>query len=327
MSTVTMPASVRAAVLTAENSATVAVAVLDTRTGQFYGSAQDETPFPAESLVKVLIAADLLATGRMTGATAQMAYQMITQSDDDDANALWGTVGGPAVVGWAETRYGIADLGSPPTEYGWWGNTKFTARGLVQLYAAIAADHVVGPWVIDAMSHMSAKAADGTDQDFGLAAQTTVGAFKQGWGGDDDAANSEQLNSTGLLDGRYAVAILVQHVPYEAMSSLLPVINTLSAAVAPHGKVASATAAPVTAPSTSAAQAAPLTPSAAAPAPPATASGTAGGIGAAPLQAAGLSSAQPLLQQRLPRLVLLAVVTLACLIVLIVTCTRLRRVR
>ncbi|HEY2041730.1 MAG TPA: hypothetical protein VGH11_03565 [Jatrophihabitans sp.] len=244
MSTVTMPVSVRDAILAAENDATVAVAVLDTQTGQFYGSAEDEEQFPSESVVKILIAANLLATGQMTGATEQMAYQMITQSDDDDADSLWGAVGGPAVVGWAQTRYAIADLGSPPTQYGWWGNTKFTADGLVQLYAAIKADPVVGPWLIDAMSHMSGTAADGTDQDFGLAAQTTSGAFKQGWGGDDDADDSEQLNSTGLLDGdRYAVAVLVQHIPYEPMSTLVPVIDAVSAAVAPDGQVTATPAA------------------------------------------------------------------------------------
>ena len=237
--TLTMPDPVRAALLTAENDATVAVAVLDTTTGDFYGSAEDEAEFPSESVVKVLIAADLLATGQLTGSTGQQAYQMITQSDDDDADALWGQVGGPAVVSWAEARYGISDLGAAPSAYGWWGNTKFTARGLVELYAAIKADPVVGPWLISAMSHMSATAADGTDQDFGLAAQTTDGAFKQGWGGDDDADDSEQLNTTGLLEGdRYAVAILVQHVPYEPMATLLPVVDAVAAAVAPGGEIA-----------------------------------------------------------------------------------------
>jgi hypothetical protein len=172
---------------------------------------------------------------------------MITTSDDDDADALWGTVGGPDVVRWAADRYGITDLGSAPTSYGWWGNTKFTAHGLVELYAAVSRDPSVGPWLVSAMGQMSAIADDGTDQRFGLAAQTTEGAFKQGWGGDDDASDSEQLNSTGLLDdGRYAVAVMVQHVPYEPMDDLVPTIDAVAAAVAPDGQVVPPTAAGAT---------------------------------------------------------------------------------
>lgn len=237
---VAMPASVTAALLAVEDNDgdNVGVAVLDTETGQYYGSVGAETEFPSESVVKVLIAANLLATGQMSGATEQMAYQMITESDDDDADALWGQVGGAAVETWAAQHYGISDLGAPPTQPGWWGNTKFTAHGLVELYADIKADPVVGPWLINAMSHMAAAADDGTDQDFGLAAQTTMGAFKQGWGGDDDNDNSEQLNSTGLLENdRYAVAILVQHLPYEPMSQLMPDLDSVTAAVAPGGNV------------------------------------------------------------------------------------------
>jgi hypothetical protein len=59
------------------------IAVLDLRTGQYTGAGQDTAPFASESVVKVLIATELLATGQMTGDTATTAYQMITQSDDD----------------------------------------------------------------------------------------------------------------------------------------------------------------------------------------------------------------------------------------------------
>ena len=318
--TVDMPASVRAAILAAENDANVAVAVLDTQTGKFYGSAADDTQFPAESVVKVLIAANLLATGQMSGDTEQMAYQMITESDDDDADALWGTVGGPEVISWAQARYGIADLGAAPTQFGWWGNTKFTARGLVELYAAIRADPVVGPWLIDAMSHMAATADDGTDQDFGLAGQTTVGAFKQGWGGDDDADNSEQLNSTGLLDGnRYAVAILVQHVPYEPLSTLLPVMDAVAAAVAPQGQVTLAAAPPPAAQaSTPQASPDPAPTVAASPEPSSSAAPSSSastpepaGIGTARLLAGRLIEARQLLDGRASGFLLAGVVLLA----------------
>jgi hypothetical protein len=267
--TVGAPATVEAAVAAADADANVGVAVLDTTTGDLYTAGEATTDFPTESVVKVLIAANLLATGKMTGQTEQMAYQMITQSDDDDADDLWGVVNGPGLISWAEQRYQISDLGAPPIEAGRWGNTKLTAVGLVRFYAAVKKDPVVGPWLFNAMSHMATTAADGTDQAFGLAAQVSAApgtaAFKQGWGGDDDAFNSEQLNSTGLLDNRYAVAVFVQHIPYEPMSELLPVLNRVAAAVAPAGRVAGLFPAP--APSTTAPKA-PATSAPATTAPP-----------------------------------------------------------
>jgi hypothetical protein len=238
-STEALPPSIATAIRAEQAKGdTVAVAVLDTDTGRYYGSVDAQLQLPSESVVKVVIAANLLATGQMTGATETMAEQMITQSDDADADTLWGKVGGPAVISWVAQRYSITDLGQASATWGWWGNTKFTARGLTELYAAIKADPVVGPWLLSAMQKMNPTAADGTDQDFGLAAQTQVGAFKQGWGGDNDATDCEQLNSTGLLDsGRYAVAILVQKVPAVSMSALLPDVNAIAAAVAPGGAV------------------------------------------------------------------------------------------
>lgn len=242
---VAAPPTVTAAVTAAEQADSevkVAVAVLDTTTGALYTAGAATTQFPTESVVKVLIAAYLLANGQMSGATEQLAYRMITQSDDAAADTLWGEVDGAGLISWAEARYHLTDLGSAPIKPGWWGNTKLTATGLVQFYAAVKADPVVGPWLFQTMAAMAGTAADGTDQDFGLAAQLVAtpgqAAYKQGWGGDDDAFDSEQLNSTGLLAGRYAVAVFVQHIPYESMADLLPALDAVSAAVAPAGRVA-----------------------------------------------------------------------------------------
>jgi hypothetical protein len=252
LTTSTLPPSVRAGVLAAENDGdNVGLAVLDTTTGAYYGSLDADTQFPAESVVKVLIAANLLATGQMTGDTETMAYQMITQSDDADADDLWP---GPGVMQWAIDYFHIPDLGSAPDSSGHWGNTHFTARGLVEFLAALKTNGVVGPWLLNAMSHMQSIAADGTDQTFGLPSQTSVGAFKQGWGGDsDNDTNLEQLNSIGLLDnGRYAVALMVQHDSPESFQSLVPVITALAASTAPGGSVVPV---PVVAPTTAAAPA------------------------------------------------------------------------
>src|SRR5213076_1795780 len=61
---------------------------------------------------------------------------------------------------------------------------------------------------------------------------------KQGWGGDDDAFNSEELNSTGLVNGdRFAVAILTQHRPYISSTSVRAVINQQARLLMPGGSV------------------------------------------------------------------------------------------
>ena len=54
---------------------------------------------------------------------------MITQSDDDDADALYGLAGGDNVINLIAAHYDITDLGTPPSQPGWWGNTEINAKG------------------------------------------------------------------------------------------------------------------------------------------------------------------------------------------------------
>jgi hypothetical protein len=137
--------------------------------------------FATASVVKVMIAAYLLFNHEMIGQTADLAYSMITLSDDDAANVLWGQAGGPALEPWIAAHYGIAKLGAPNTRLGRWGNTHVTPQGLVQLYTKLKADRAVWPWLGNAMHHASKIAKDGTDQFFGIPAATAGAAVKQGW--------------------------------------------------------------------------------------------------------------------------------------------------
>ena len=201
------------------------VAALDLRTGKYLSGGEDTAPFASESVAKVLIATQLLATGQMTGATAATAYEMITHSDDDAANALYGLAGGDDVINLVAARYQIPFLGTPPDESGWWGNTEITAKGMVYLYAAIARDPTVGPWLMNAMAHTTEYGADGTYQFFGIPSATTGAAIKQGWGDDGDDSPNAVFNSTGYVDNdEYAVAILTDGSPWtygEAISSVV----------------------------------------------------------------------------------------------------------
>jgi hypothetical protein len=214
------------------------VAVLDTATGQLWVGGDDLGLFPSESVVKVFIAARLLATGQMTGSVATTAYKMITQSDDAAASSLYGRVGGDGLINWVKSHYGIPFLGTPPSRPGWWGNTHITARGMAYFYQRVKADRVVGPWLLNAMHHAARTGSDGFDQWFGIPAATSGAAIKQGWGGDDDAFNSEGLNSTGLVNGdRFTVAILTQHRPYISSSSVRAVINQQARLLMPGGSI------------------------------------------------------------------------------------------
>jgi hypothetical protein len=191
-----------------------AVALLDLTTGRYSGAGDDTVAYPSESVVKVLIAVRLLLTGQMDGATEPIARRMIAASDDAAATALYARAGGDTVVAQVAAHYGIADLGAPPPVPGRWGLTRVTARGLVELYAALAADPAVGPWLTGAMSATTPIAADGTDQTFGLLAVAPGAAVKQGWGHDGVDSGRAIANSTGYLDhGRYAVAILTSGAP------------------------------------------------------------------------------------------------------------------
>lgn len=190
----------------------VGVAVLDRETGQLYGAGDAAGTFASESVVKVFIATRLLVSGQMHGRTARMAWKMITQSDDAMASALYGRVGGDSLINWVKSHYHIRDLGYPPSEAGWWGNTHITPDGLVRLYAKLGADRRVAPWLLNAMHHAHKYGSDGTYQFFGLPSATHHAAIKQGWGCDyTPSCREADFNSTGFVDGdRYAVALLVR---------------------------------------------------------------------------------------------------------------------
>jgi hypothetical protein len=202
----------RAARLAVADGLRAGIAVFDTATGRLYRAGQADARFGTASVVKVLIAAYLLANHEMTGPTADLAYSMITRSDDDAATILWQQVGGPALEPWIEQHFGVPGLGSPNTIPGRWGNTHVTPSGLVRLYAKLRTDPAVWPWLGDAMRHLSPIAKDGTDQTFGLPAVARHAPVKQGWaaGSADDPADAV-VNTTGYLDrDRYAVAILTE---------------------------------------------------------------------------------------------------------------------
>lgn len=214
------------------------IAIVDLRTGATTTAGEATNLFPTESTVKVLLAADILASGQMSGAVADTAKQMIVASDDGAANALYELGGGDDVVDWAAARYGISGLGTPPVNgLGQWGSTQVTPLGMARFLAAAANDPAVGPWLTSTMAQMSPVAADGTDQNFGIKAAAPAAAVKQGWGGDSADLDSETTPSIGYVDGRYAVAIYTLHSPEVDQGTSQEMVTAQARLLLPDGHV------------------------------------------------------------------------------------------
>ena len=230
-----VPTAARAAVSVATAAGErSAVAVLDTATGTLTTAGAATEGFNTASVVKVLLATELLLTGQMTGDTADTALTMITQSDDDAADALYGLAGGDDVVDLVAAHYGIADLGAPPADPGQWGGTQVTATGLAQLYAALPADATVWPWLSAAMAGATGTAADGTDQSFGIPSVAASWAVKQGWM--VGLGPGATYNSTGYVDDdRYVVVLLSSGAAWQYGRSMASTMTAMAAALLPDG--------------------------------------------------------------------------------------------
>ena len=231
-------ADLAAAVADASHAGERAAAVLlDTATGAYFAAGEADAPFDTASVVKVFLATELLLTDRMTGPTAGTAYTMITRSDDDAANALYGRAGGDQVVTLLGEHYGIADLGAPPAAPGKWGETTITADGLAHFYAAVEADPVVWPWLSNAMGHAARAGSDGTDQYFGIPSAATDWAVKQGWM--TGLGPGATYNSTGYVDhGRYVVVLLTHGPSARYGAPMASTLTTMARDVLPGGRPA-----------------------------------------------------------------------------------------
>jgi hypothetical protein len=187
----------------------VAVAVLDRDTGKYYTAGDPDAYYASASVMKVFIATKLLVTGQVNDpATEALMWRMITLSDDNAADTLYGEVGGAGVATWVAQRYGLTGI-APTPQAQYWGLTQITARAMTQFYNAAAKDPVVGPWLLNAMAHMQSPAADGWPQSVGIPSAASSWQVKQGWMCCLDGVT--RIHSTGLVDhDRYAVAILTE---------------------------------------------------------------------------------------------------------------------
>jgi len=193
--------------------AEVGVEVYDLDSDIVLTSLDADQQFASMSVVKLLIAIDALASGNWaapTGDASDQLTQMLSDSDDDIASSLWDSDGGTAIISRMAQLMGLTGT-APPADPGEWGDTMITAQDMVTVYRYLSVS-IPGPardFLYNAMYHASERAADGTDQYFGIPGGLpgTTWAIKQGWGSSGDEA---YFNTTGLIgkNSRFVVVVL-----------------------------------------------------------------------------------------------------------------------
>jgi hypothetical protein len=201
----------------------VGIAVLDLETDQVV-SEQGDKPFYSASLSKLILAFDALHQ-QLSAGDVDLIDRALSASDDNAMDVLWTRFDGMDAIGRVAAEAGLTGTHAPddPSQ---WGEVVITANDMVRLYHHILAssqrDAIVG-----ALSKAPATAADGFDQAFGLLGVTGVYA-KQGWM--YYLPSDVYLHSAGVLDNRYAVAVLTTN-PTGSWTTARQSINAVTTAV------------------------------------------------------------------------------------------------
>ncbi len=216
--------------------AQVSYEVFDRTTGSIVASQNADQQVASMSVVKLLIALDVLARNNWTipdAGTQQQLHQMLANSDDEIANELWTAGGGPAIVTRMASLLRLTGT-APPGDPGEWGDTKITPQDMVTVYRYLADQlpKTDQDLILGALSDAPNVAADGFDQYFGIpnGMPDTSWAIKQGWG--TSGANAV-MNSTGLVgpNWRYVVVVL-SAAPVRSYATLPAVVTAAAGALA-----------------------------------------------------------------------------------------------
>ncbi|GAA4399296.1 hypothetical protein GCM10023147_36470 [Tsukamurella soli] len=225
---------------------TVSIAVVDRATGAQGQSANAHTGFLTASVVKVMIADDVLTqrdAGKLTLSPSDLATMrlMITRSDDDAADHFWSIGGGDPIVTRIARRYGLHDTRPPKDQ--WWDTTT-SAADLVSLYSQIVSGTHTAPdvrdFIVGAMRGFQPTGTDGEHQTFGLPtalANERIVGYKQGW---MPLADGEWVhNSTAIVggDNRYIVAMMAHQPAPKGEGPTVTALDRVAEALFPGGRI------------------------------------------------------------------------------------------
>ncbi|MEV6241232.1 serine hydrolase [Lentzea sp. NPDC051838] len=201
----------------------VGVAVMDLQTGQTM-SQEGDKPFYSASLSKLILAVDALQQP-LSDDDQDLIHRALSASDDEAMDVLWTRFDGMDAIGRVAAEAGLTGTHAPddPSQ---WGEVVITANDMLRLYHYILGSPVRDTIVADLQS-ATATAADGFDQEFGLLGVT--GAYaKQGWM--FYLPSDVYLHSAGVLDDRYAVAVLTTS-PTGSWTTARTAVNAVSKAL------------------------------------------------------------------------------------------------
>ncbi|HEX8868878.1 MAG TPA: serine hydrolase, partial [Lentzea sp.] len=189
------------AIAAAGGKSDVGVAVMDLQTGQTMSEDGDKQ-FYSASLSKLILAVDALQQP-LSVDDEDLIHRALSASDDEAMDVLWERFDGMDAIGRVAAEAGMTGTHAPddPSQ---WGEVVITANDMLRLYHYILGSPVRDT-VVAALSSATATAADGFDQEFGFLGVS--GAYaKQGWM--FYLPSDVYLHSAGVLDNRYAVAVL-----------------------------------------------------------------------------------------------------------------------
>ena len=225
----------------AGDSVNLGVAILDLQTGEVADSNGDKQ-FYSASLSKLILVVDMLDRRAENGLELsdddlQLVDRALTYSDDEAMDALWTRFDGMAAIDRVAARLGMTGTHSPddPSQ---WGEVVITADDMVKLYQYVLSGKMAEAdrdLIVDALSGAQEEAADGFDQFFGLLDANARGSrsayAKQGWM--YYLPSDVYLHSAGIVDNRYAVAVLTIQTGVSTDAAKDQVAKIVSAALTP----------------------------------------------------------------------------------------------
>jgi hypothetical protein len=205
-------ADARKALLNTGNEPRLGIEIVDLGACAVETSWKADQPQPTASVVKLLIAVDLIdRSGVPSGSEATAVHAMLAASDDRVASRLWQQNGGPDIIRRQVAKLGLTHT-TPPADPGQWGSTRMSPTDVITTYRYLTArlSEEGREFLTEAMENTPRTAVDGFDQHFGIprAFPGASWAVKQGWGSSEAR---RVLNTTGLVrtaSGTYAVAVL-----------------------------------------------------------------------------------------------------------------------
>jgi D-alanyl-D-alanine carboxypeptidase len=221
--------AITAKAVAAAHGADVGFAVFDRQSGRPVLEHNAGLRSSTASLVKLLIAVDLLVqrNGRLDQTESTQVHTMLSASDDDIAHTLWDQDGGPDIVTRAASLMGLTNT-FPPADPEQWGDTTTTASDIAMVYRYLLdrAPATYRHMVMQALRDSTPLGTDGFNQRFGI--PSAVGnrrwAVKQGWScctQPSPLPDGVVLHTTGTVGprDRYIVVVLTDHKPSTTWST------------------------------------------------------------------------------------------------------------